>query len=62
MTAANLTLTLDPAASLVFVKDLTGSATVAATVDNSGAGLTFRLAGDAATLLWDASLSTWLRF
>ncbi len=62
ITAPGLTIALDPSASPVFIKDMAGTSTIAASVDGDAGGVAFGRANTAFTLVWSAGASTWLQF
>ncbi len=59
---AGLTIALAPSASPVWIRDRTGTATIAASVDGAASPFAFRAAGDGVTLVYSPDESTWLQF
>ena len=58
---ASRLIALAPSASPVWIKDRTGTATIAAAVDGA-ASFAFKAAGDGVTLVYSPDESQWLQF
>ena len=62
ITDPGLTITLLPSAACVCIKDMVGSSTIAASVDENAGGARFTDPKQALTLSYSPDLATWLIF